>query len=53
MGDNRLWMISDLTIAAAPHPSVPEPATVWLLLSGLGGLGMFGRKRLGRLIASK
>lgn len=29
----------------APPPVTPIPATVWLLISSVGGLGVFARKR--------
>jgi len=46
--DNELWY--NLT-SIAPTTPVPLPATVWLLLSALGGLGAMGR-RGARLAAS-
>ena len=47
---NGFWFLSsggDLTwnVLAAPS-AVPLPAAIWLLASGLAGLGAIGRRRL-------
>ena len=36
---------ANLAFAPPPPPVTPIPATVWLLISSIGGLGMFARKR--------
>jgi hypothetical protein len=39
------WRIADVQIDGTVAP-VPLPAATWLLLSGLGGLGIFARRRV-------
>lgn len=39
------WRIADVSISGSPASPVPLPATAWLLLSGVGGLGTLARKR--------
>lgn len=41
-----------LTYSVEGAPQVPVPAAVWLLLSGLGGLGVVGRRRQNALAAA-
>jgi hypothetical protein len=35
------WTLS----GSSPPPTTPEPATVWLMLAGLGGMGFLGMRR--------
>lgn len=34
--------------ASEPHPPIPEPATTWLMLSGLAGIAGIASRRRGR-----
>ena len=43
--DDRAIAVRTGQTLEAPPPVTPIPATVWLLLSSIGGLGVFARKR--------
>jgi hypothetical protein len=40
----EMWSNFSLTADGIPSGNVPEPASAWLLLSGLGALGTIARE---------